>query len=310
MEIGCPSRFHPELLIELRKVFFQEGVRVVDGAYVVFPEFFQEPVLKGSVHAFHPSLCLWRIGEDKLYPELFANPSELGGKLLVIRGVRVVDLVRGEPVQIDGLRFSMREDVIHPEPECRGNPLVEGELGYHVPGRVIDAHEQACFPSPVFEPEVVGSVILAHFPVALLSLPHGSLGIGFPLLLRDPQSPSDEFVAQGGHGDGNGMLFLELFLHQDVGVVPVVLLHERYRAVILRTVILVVRFAEPGFMDESDIPVSYIAFLNALYLSQALVGQISRLTLQEVSSNEFVHDAFEVEFFLCHRKILGHGNGI
>jgi hypothetical protein len=53
---------------------------------------------------------------------------------------------------------------------------------------------------------------LIHLPIVLLSLPHGSLGIEFPLLLHDLQSPSDQFVAQGEHGENDAVLFFEFFL--------------------------------------------------------------------------------------------------
>lgn len=79
---------------------------------------------------------------------------------------------------------------------------------------------------------MIGSIVLDHLSVVRLALSHGSLRIWFLLLLDCSDSSTDELISYGGHGEDNRMLFFELFLDHDVGIVTVVPLYDRYGSII------------------------------------------------------------------------------
>jgi hypothetical protein len=71
-----------------------------------------------------------------------------------------------------------------------------------------------------------------------------------------------------------------------------------------------VRNLPSSLVNQSCVTIPLVALFDALDLSHALMGQTGCFSLKKVSSDEFVHNVFEVEFFLCHMKILGHRNRI
>lgn len=119
----------------------------------------------------------------------------------------MVDLVGGEAVQVDTFRFSLPFHVVHPVLEGGPYALVHVEPGIDLSRRVIHSYEETGFFSPILEPEMVRAVVLDHFPVVFLALPHGSLSEGLSLFLCLSDSPEYELIPQGVHAEGYGMFF-------------------------------------------------------------------------------------------------------
>ena len=118
MHIRWRSWFYPKLGIEVwKKYLIQKSICLSNSRNIVFSEFFYKSILERLIHSLYSSFPLRRVSKYKLYSKLFAYSSKLCGKLMIICGIGMIDLVGRKSIEIDGLWFSMirRGHILSPE---------------------------------------------------------------------------------------------------------------------------------------------------------------------------------------------------
>lgn len=164
-------------------------------------------------------------------------PTKLGHEFFVVCDIRMVNLVRGKSIQVEGFRFSYLTDIFHPKLERSPDSFIDIESCGDYSSGIIDSYEQTSFSPTVLEPEMITSIVLDHLAIVCFTLSHQELFVWFLLLLCYSYSSPKEFVAYCGHAECDSMFFGEFFLYHHIGVVRVVSLDERDGLVIFRSIV-------------------------------------------------------------------------
>ena len=127
-------------------------------------EFGYQPVLEGPRSPFHPSLGLWRAGEDLPNPQFLQGPGELGG---FRRGLRLSGIVLEHRVSIAVQRQwnAPALDQVLQQGEATSGVLADAKHGVdHGAGGIVHGQQQRKLGTPVLQPGMIAAVQLHQHP--------------------------------------------------------------------------------------------------------------------------------------------------
>ena len=151
----------------------QRGVGLVDGRGSRQPEFADQPVLEGAVHAFHAPLGLWRAGEDLFDAQFPHGPGELGWahRLGDMPGL-AVELEDPVAITVESQGDAVAPDYpIHQQEVAPGVLLGSEESIGHRAGGVVHCQQQYESGTSVLQPAMMAAVDLQQHALLGHTLP-------------------------------------------------------------------------------------------------------------------------------------------
>ena len=164
---------HTELRVETGQEVPQHGVGLVDGRGSRQPEFADQPVLEGAVHAFHASLGLWRTGKDLFDAQFPHGPGELGWahRLGDMPGL-AVELEDPVAITVESQGDAVASDYPIHQQEVAPSVLLGSEYGIgHRAGGVVHCQQQYESGPSVLQPAMMAAVDLHQHALLGHTLP-------------------------------------------------------------------------------------------------------------------------------------------
>lgn len=289
------------------KVTNEKTIGLFFGLDPVKTHFFDKPVLEGPKESFDSSLGLRGIGMNDLDPEFVKGPLKLAlrafsAQEFVLHARFAIGFVGRVFIQIDRERKAVAGRVAREAVHRRQGPFVIIKAGEDRIRRIVNVTHQDKPWASSFQPVMMGSIHLDHFPKRSLPFSPCPAGMRFFLPLIKPlfQKPKPQGLA----ADCDSLPLPEFFLGKR-GTKAKVVHFVGSQDFDFETIgIPPIRNPSPKPVRDSPLALASNPFCEALDLTDRKIEKQGSLALSDCPFEGFLNDAEPFPFFYRHRNDL------